>query len=425
MNEKKPAKKIESELEDVFENKDGKNQEFSEYGQKPKVIVPEVYTKPRLEEFNEKMQKERKLAEFKRDFDYSSAKKEYEGKITSAEQLDDEDGVLELESKLSLLEKGDIAEELRETNSNLSTTDEIQKKSINRSGAILEQEQWEANTQKPQKQPKEQPQIKPVEVVDEREWMDKDVYLKEGEVNVPELESSEQEGGVEEEEQEDKSGMVGNKNEGVGGEYLPKKSAENIEALEASESKKSIDDHNEGSEEWMNFLSEQGLTPDMTKEQYKYQESLKIKADEIWALREEERLGGEEEGGPEDLRVEYLEKVFELKKKKSKGEGVTPEEEAVLENELEELRRVLAEKEEKFYGEKKSFWKLNKKEVSDELERRKNVLKNIWNLKGSGFFGGVSVGLVVGGYFLFKFTPLYWWYRLVLKPEWKKAVVKK
>jgi hypothetical protein len=31
----------------------------------------------------------------------------------------------------------------------------------------------------------------------------------------------------------------------------------------------------------MNFLSEQGLTPDMTKEQYKYQESLKIKADEI------------------------------------------------------------------------------------------------------------------------------------------------
>jgi hypothetical protein len=79
--------------------------------------------------------------------------------------------------------------------------------------------------------------------------MDKDVYLKEGEVNVPELESSEQEGGVEEEEQEDKSGMVGNKNEGVGGEYLPKKSAENIEALEASESKKSIDDHNEGSEE--------------------------------------------------------------------------------------------------------------------------------------------------------------------------------
>jgi hypothetical protein len=141
MNEKKPAKKIESELEDVFENKDGKNQEFSEYGQKPKVIVPEVYTKPRLEEFNEKMQKERKLAEFKRDFDYSSAKKEYEGKITSAEQLDDEDGVLELESKLSLLEKGDIAEELRETNSNLSTTDEIQKKSINRSGAILEQEQ--------------------------------------------------------------------------------------------------------------------------------------------------------------------------------------------------------------------------------------------------------------------------------------------
>jgi hypothetical protein len=88
-------------------------------------------------------------------------------------------------------------------------------------------------------------------------------------------------------------------------------------------------------------------------------------------------LGGEEEGGPEDLRVEYLEKVFELKKKKSKGEGVTPEEEAVLENELEELRRVLAEKEEKFYGEKKSFWKLNKKEVSDELERRKNVLKNI------------------------------------------------
>jgi galactokinase/mevalonate kinase-like predicted kinase len=58
--------------------------------------------------------------------------------------------------------------------------------------------------------------------------------------------------------------------------------------------------------------------------------------------------------------------------------------------------------------------------LKKNLSEKVSGTKMSW--KEKGMIAGVVAGAGLAGFFLFKFLPLYLWYRLILKPEYQKAV---